>query len=136
MKNHKGNTDGGFTIIELMVAILIVGILAAVATPILRGRIDVAKWSEGKVMMGTVVRAIRAYHGEKGPTGNAPTTLLPGATGLGFADGDLTGTYFVDDDFSFTCTMDALVFEVTCTPSTTTLVPTSYKLNQLGVWTP
>ncbi len=137
MKNHKGNTDGGFTLIELMVVILIVGVLAAVAIPILRGRIDAAKWSEGKAMMGTVARSIRAYHGEKGPTGNAPTTLLPGATGLGFAAGDLTGSYFIDADFMFNVTsMDPLTYTATCTPTTTSLSPASYTLNQAGIWTP
>ena len=60
MKRRKG-----FTLIELMVVILIVGILAAVAIPILRGRIDAAKWSEGKAMMGSIGTAIRAYHAEK-----------------------------------------------------------------------
>jgi len=132
MKRRKG-----FTLIELMVVILIVGILAAVAIPILRGRIDAAKWSEGKAMMGSIATAIRAYHAEKGPTGTAPTTLAVGATGLGFAAGDLVGTYFVDADFSFSVTaMDPLTYTVTSTPTTTTLAPTTYSLSQAGTWTP
>ena len=38
----------GFTLIEPMVAIFIVGVLAAETIPIMRGRIDSAKWSEAK----------------------------------------------------------------------------------------
>jgi hypothetical protein len=88
-------------------------------------------------MMGSIATAIRAYHAEKGPTGAAPTTLAMAATGLGFAAGDLTGTYFVDADFSFSVTaMDPLAFTITSTPSATTLVPAAYTLNQAGVWTP
>jgi len=129
----------GFTLIELMVVILIVGILASVAIPILRGRIDAAKWSEGKAMMGSIATAIRAYHAEKGHTGPPPTTLGVAATGLGFAPGDLTGTYFVDADFSVNwaaITMDPLTFVITCTPTTTTLNPATYTLDQAGNWTP
>jgi prepilin-type N-terminal cleavage/methylation domain-containing protein len=130
----------GFTLIELMVVILIVGILASVAIPMLRGRIDAAKWSEGKAMMGSIATAIRSYNAEKGPTGTAPTTLFIGATGLGFAAGDLTGNYFADADFSFAVTtMDPLAFTITCTPVTAPDRPTnpaSYQLDQTGTWTP
>ncbi len=130
----------GFTLIELMVVILIVGILASVAIPMLRGRIDAAKWSEGKAMMGSISTAIRAYHAEKGPTGTAPTTLFVGNTGLGFAAGDLTGNYFADADFAFAVTsMDPLTFTVTCTPVTASdrpSNPASYVLDQTGTWTP
>ena len=54
-----------FTMVELMVVILIVGILAAVAVPLMRGRIDSSKWSEGKAGMGTIASALRAYAAEK-----------------------------------------------------------------------
>jgi prepilin-type N-terminal cleavage/methylation domain-containing protein len=125
----------GFTLIELMVVILIVGLLAAVAIPIMRGRIDLARWSEGKAMMGTIATSIRAYHTEKGPTGAAPTTLFAGNTGLGFAAGDLTGAYFVDGDFTFAVTaMNPLTYTITATKAS--LNPTSYVLNQAGTWTP
>ena len=128
----------GFTLIELMVVILIVGILAAVAIPMLRGRIDAAKWSEGKAMMGSVATAIRAYNAEKGPSGVLPTAILgAGTTQLGFAAGDLTGKYFVDADFTMSVTsMDPLAFEVTCTPADLDPKnPASYTLDQAGTWT-
>jgi type IV pilus assembly protein PilA len=124
----------GFTLIELMVVILIVGILAAVAIPILRGRIDAAKWSEGKAMMGSIATAIRAYAAEKGAGGPLPTSLGTGSTGLGFAAGDLTGTYFANADFTFNCTaLSPLAFTVTATKAT--LDPTTYRLDQAGNWT-
>ena len=132
----------GFTLIELMVVILIVGILASVAIPMLRGRIDAAKWSEGKAMMGSIGTAIRSYHAEKGPTAAAPTVLGIAADGLGFAAGDLTGTYFGDADFAFAVTaMDPLTFVVTATagvsgdPDAPTAPPV-VTMDQAGVWTP
>jgi prepilin-type N-terminal cleavage/methylation domain-containing protein len=134
-RNSKIGT--GFTLVELMVVVLIVGILAATAIPVMRGRVDSSKWSEGKAMMGSIATAIRAYHGERGPTGAPPTILGVGNTGLGFAPGDLTGTYFVDADFSFNVTsMNPLAFTITCTPTTTILNPLSYQLDQNGAWTP
>jgi type IV pilus assembly protein PilA len=130
----------GFTLVELMVVILIVSILAAVAIPILRGRIDAAKWSEGKAMMGTIATAIRAYHAEKGPTGTEPTAIVgSGDTELGFTAADLTGTYFTSADFAMSdLDMDPLTFTITCTPATDPDRPTtppSWTLDQDGEWT-
>lgn len=87
MLNRKG-----FTLIELMVVILIVAILAAVAIPILRGRIDAAKWSEAKAGAGSLSVALRTYVSE----GGDPTGFTTPAS-VGFADGDLDGTYFTDN---------------------------------------
>lgn len=81
-----------FTMIELMVVVLIVGILAAVAIPLMSGRVDASKWSEAKASMGTIATAIRAYAAEKGKDGISAT---PSLEQLGIATSELNGTYFL-----------------------------------------
>jgi prepilin-type N-terminal cleavage/methylation domain-containing protein len=131
----------GFTLIELMVVIFIVGILAAVAIPIMRGRIDAAKWSEGKAAAGSIRTAIRALHAEKGPdwTGYGGLTTLQD---LGFAVGDLDGRYFKDTDYGYVISSGdplAYVITVTATPATSPEAPAnpaSITLDQDGTFTP
>lgn len=85
-------TKKGFTLVELMVVVLIVGILAAVAIPLMRGRIDSAKWSEGRAGAGTIASAVRAYVAEEGDDADGVTPDLE--DDLGFGTADLDGTYF------------------------------------------
>ena len=56
---NKSN-DRGFTLIELLIVVLIVGILAAVATPIYLGYIKDAKTAEGKAIAGSVWTALQS----------------------------------------------------------------------------
>lgn len=133
MKKRKG-----FTLVELMVVVLIVGILAAVAIPIMRGRIDAAKWSEGKAGMGSVATALRAYAAEKQATGTYPPTLA----NLGFTASDLHGTYFTIANYSipaaaFVAGNDPeLTFTVRCTNAGTGITtPSQVDLQQDGSWT-
>jgi len=94
----------GFTLIELMVVILIVGILAAVAVPILRGRIEQSKWTEGAATAGAIRVAVRAKFAEDPSTvqGWTNTAVSGVATTLGFQTGDLTGRYFDVSHFTIT----------------------------------
>jgi type IV pilus assembly protein PilA len=135
MKNRKA-----FTLIELMVVILIVGILAAVAIPLMRGRVDSAKWSEGKAMMGTVGTAIRAYAAEKGASATLYGAGLPTAATLGFGANDLVGTYFSTGNFSWTTSYPdeatGLTFTITATAPAGITTPATVTLNQAGTWTP
>lgn len=128
----------GFTLVELMVVILIVSILAAVAIPIMRGRIDSAKWTEGRSMAGTLATAIRAYSAEKGTVGNYGSSN-PTLSQLGFATNDLNGTYFKTSAFSWTTAFDAagdpdLTFTITVT-APSGISPSEVTLNQAGTWT-
>jgi type IV pilus assembly protein PilA len=129
----------GFTLIELMVVIFIVGILAAVAIPIMRGRIDSAKWSEGKASAGSIRTAIRALHAEKGPDFDYSTVTT--LAQLGFATGDLDGKYFRDADYTFTITGgDPLTYTITVDAAGSTApehpdVPGSMTLDDAGTFT-
>lgn len=127
----------GFTLVELMVVILIVAILAAIAIPIMRGRIDAAKWSEGKAMMGTIATAIRAYVAEKGI--DMPNFDDVDQLALGFLDADLTGSYFDQTNFTWTgkyvIVDNDLQFDIIGEAPAEITFPKTVTLNHLGQWT-
>lgn len=107
-----------FTMVELMVVVLIVGILAAVAVPLMSGRVDSAKWSEGKAALGTIASALRAYAAEKGTF-----TSTPSLSTIGITDNDLDGTYFSHEAYAITSASAAngqVSFVITCTAASST----------------
>ncbi|MCM8825077.1 MAG: prepilin-type N-terminal cleavage/methylation domain-containing protein, partial [Candidatus Omnitrophica bacterium] len=61
---HRSFRKKGFTLVELMVVVIIVGILASVAVPIYRANIKKAMASEGAALLGSVLTAQRIYYAE------------------------------------------------------------------------
>lgn len=58
--------DKGFTLIELMVVIVILGILAAIIAPRIVGRTDEAKVTEAKVQIKNFETALKLYKLDNG----------------------------------------------------------------------
>jgi prepilin-type N-terminal cleavage/methylation domain-containing protein len=127
----------GFTLVEMMVVIMVIGILAAVVVPMMQGRIESAKWSEGKAIMGTIARALRAHVSETGHHFTAVPTLEQ----LGFAANDLNGTYFTGGEsgtgnFSWVINNDDPInFLVTATAPAVIKSPSKITLDQTGKFT-
>lgn len=130
----------GFTLVELMVVILVIGILVGVAVPLLQARIDNAKWSEACSSAGIVRRAVRAYAAETSVSAAqslAGSDLGDAATqeALGFRTTDLEQTYFIPADYTVTGVNDTGIATVTVTGGSKANSPTgTYVLQEDGHW--
>ncbi|MBD3162611.1 MAG: prepilin-type N-terminal cleavage/methylation domain-containing protein [Candidatus Eisenbacteria bacterium] len=74
----------GFTMIELMVVVVVVGVLAAIAVPIYGKYIKNARVSEATARIGEILTACKAYAQEHQSTSGNPT--WPPSRGGGIVD--------------------------------------------------
>jgi prepilin-type N-terminal cleavage/methylation domain-containing protein len=103
-KEDKGMTRRrckGFTLIELVVVLVIIGILSVIAVPMYRGYIRRAMASEGRALVGTIATGERVYYAqhsefaEIGQTSESGSIDIDGDTNPGDIDVDARmNTYF------------------------------------------
>ncbi|MFA4907183.1 MAG: prepilin-type N-terminal cleavage/methylation domain-containing protein [archaeon] len=129
MKNFFKN-QAGFTLVELMIVIVIVGILAAVAVPIYQGNVKKAKMTECDAALGTIRTTLRVYYAGNGAYPAFGTATAVTAAGLDVSTDDLTGTYFAAPNY--TLVSADTMYTITCTNNT--LLTSPRTLNQLGVF--
>ena len=67
--------DGGLTLVELIIVLMIIGILSAIALPSFLGCSNKAKQSEAKQYISSMNRAQQAYFAEKGAFSNSINPL-------------------------------------------------------------
>lgn len=64
--NKKMTSDAGFTLVELMIVVAIIGVLSAVAVPNFKKYQAKAKTSEAKVQLAAAYTAEQAFYGDFG----------------------------------------------------------------------
>jgi len=129
-----------------MIVILIIAVLAAVLVPMMRARLDAAKWSEARSAMGNLASGIRAYWAEHqdqaGIAGVWQDPVIEDVCltrlGSGATVGDLDGKYFTEECYSLgtiTATQESIAFSVICTAgnSTRSNVPTNLDTMTLTI---
>ena len=77
----KGMKQAGFSLVELMVVVGIIGILAAIAVPKLQQFTAKAKQSEAKIGLKNVDTMQQAYYAENSRYGTGPE--IGGVSGMG-----------------------------------------------------
>ena len=74
-RSHHEDSGRGFTLIELVISITIIGLIAALALPGLSGAVVRTKQGEREVMMNAIIQAVNDYastHGGQLPGGATP----------------------------------------------------------------
>jgi prepilin-type N-terminal cleavage/methylation domain-containing protein len=80
MASLKTDREKGFTLIELLVVVILMGLMAALAMPILIKQVEKARQAEARSALGAINRTQQAYRQEAATFGSLsqlPITLPP-----------------------------------------------------------
>ncbi len=72
----KSRNNAGFTLLELLIVVIIIGILATVAIPQFTNATKRAKESEARAVIDSILTAEVAYYAEKGVFSQAMSDLI------------------------------------------------------------
>ena len=64
LSNRKFNSQSAFTLVELIVVVVIIGILSSIAIPSFQNASDKAKQKEASTLVGSYLKAAQAYYTE------------------------------------------------------------------------
>jgi type IV pilus assembly protein PilE len=104
----------GFTLVELMIVVAVLGILAAIAVPMYRGYISTSKMAEAKANLETIRLLQEQYYADHRVYVAGGDTAGLIAALPGFEPGNPTGLFYT---YSVTLPGGAQTFLATATPA-------------------
>jgi len=124
------DTKRAFSLVELMIVIVIIGILAAVAVPIYSNNIRKAKQSEADGALGSIRKQLLIFKAEHGRfPKEVHNNYVIGAEWNNFKSGELTGKYFSDSSYTYRST-NTQVFTLVCDKGS--ILEFDRTMNELG----
>jgi prepilin-type N-terminal cleavage/methylation domain-containing protein len=91
LRRRKRNNEAGFTLMELIVVVLIVGILAAVGVPLYLGYVRDSRLAEAKALAGAALTAAQACASQNSGTEATNCTLALLSPKVGVTAAGLSG---------------------------------------------
>ena len=127
----------GFSLIELMVAVVIMGTLAAIAVPKLFGMIDKAKVSEISFSAGTYIKLQETYIHEYGKGGSWQTIGYRSPAGNSSDKASTTTFEYDATQSTYNWSVKSIVKLNNCAIANTWFINFSYEngLNEVKFWT-
>jgi prepilin-type N-terminal cleavage/methylation domain-containing protein/prepilin-type processing-associated H-X9-DG protein len=113
----------GFTLVELMIVVIVIGVLASVAIPMYQLSAERSRETECVTALGMVRSALRVYYAEHGTYANVNFADGNQVTAGGFldvSDNDLLGRYFSTECYTFDGDAGANTFSIKCDGSAST----------------
>jgi len=122
-----------FSLVELMIVIVIIGVLASIAIPIYTNNITQARMSEADANLSSIRTQLRIYSDANGefPT-TSPAGYVIGASWNDIKTGEMTGKYFNDSSYTYLCA-NGMSFTITCEAGD--VLNSNRTLNQTGILT-
>ena len=132
--NIQRQYSRGFSLVELLIVIVIVGVLSAVAIPIYNNNVENAKRSEVTVTMGYVKNALDVYYGTEGhfPVSEDWENVV-GSDWNDFPTTTLRGTYFLSKYYDYQST-DGEKYRIRCFWNDGLDVDVDYWVDEQGIW--
>jgi prepilin-type N-terminal cleavage/methylation domain-containing protein len=74
-------TQRGFTLVEIMIVVAIIGILAAIAIPLFAGQMRRAKTTEAQLQLNVIAKGAKTYYQTNARFPQGTAAVLPGVDG-------------------------------------------------------